>query len=166
MDLILGQSFRWKVLPPTNLFSIPPVPSNSSIYIGVLFKKLILLSQDDKNVYYLSVNNDCEKTEEQLRDYFQLSTNLSQLYQTWSDNDSIFEKLSTTYQGVRILRQDPVENLFSFICSANNHISRISNMVESLCTEWGESLACYEGKEYFAFPAIEKLAEEGTGSSK
>ena len=86
------------------------MPSDSSIFIGVLFKKLLLLSQDDDNVYYLSLNNsDCDKTEEQLKDYFQLSTNLSKLYQEWSTNDTIFEKLSTTYQGVRILRQDPVE---------------------------------------------------------
>ena len=161
MDLILGQSFRWKVLPPTNLFSIPPVPSNSSIYIGVLFKKLILLSQDDKNVYYLSVNNDCEKTEEQLKDYFQLSTNLSQLYQTWSDNDSIFEKLSNTYQGVRILRQDPVENLFSFICSANNNISRISGMVEKMCTTYGDLVCKLGEEEYFSFPPLEALSVPG-----
>ena len=38
------------------------------------------------------------------------------------------------------------------------HFFRISSMVENLCTEWGERLACFEGKEYFAFPAIERLA--------
>ena len=86
---------------------------------------------------------------------------LEVLYQTWAAADPLFAEVAEKYPGVRILRQDPVENVFSFICSANNHISRISSMVESLCTEWGESLACYEGKEYFAFPAIEKLAEEG-----
>lgn len=164
LDITLkcGQSFRWKVLPPQNLSSIPQVPSNSSIYIGVLFKKLILLSQDDNNVYYLSVNNsDCEKTEEQLRDYFQLSTNLSKLYQQWSENDSIFEKLSTTYQGVRILRQDPVENLFSFICSANNNISRISGMVEKMCTNYGDLVCKLGEEEYFSFPPLEALSVPG-----
>ena len=138
------------------------MPSNSSVYIGVLFKKLILLSQDDRNLYYLSVNNsECEKTEEQLRDYFQLTTNLSQLYREWSDNDSIFEKLSSTYQGVRILRQDPVENLFSFICSANNNISRISRMVEKMCTHYGD-LVCKLGDDgYFSFPPLEALSDPG-----
>ena len=86
---------------------------------------------------------------------------LAALYHTWAAADPLFAEVAEKYPGVRILRQDPVENVFSFICSANNHISRISSMVESLCTEWGESLACYEGKEYFAFPPIEKLAEEG-----
>ena len=138
------------------------MPSDSSIFIGVLFKKLLLLSQDDDNVYYLSLNNsDCDKTEEQLKDYFQLSTNLSKLYQEWSTNDTIFEKLSTTYQGVRILRQDPVENLFSFICSANNNISRISGMVEKMCANYGELVCKLGDEEYFSFPPLEALSAPG-----
>jgi N-glycosylase/DNA lyase len=39
-----------------------------------------------------------------------------------------------------MLRQDPWENLVSFICSSNNNISRISGMVQGLCTEWGTPL--------------------------
>lgn len=40
--------------------------------------------------------------------------------------------------GARMLRQDPVECLFSFICSSNNHISRIHGMVERLAAQYGE----------------------------
>lgn len=39
-----------------------------------------------------------------------------------------------------MLRQDPVECLFSFICSSNNHISRIHGMVERLCSAYGTEL--------------------------
>lgn len=39
--------------------------------------------------------------------------------------------------GARVLRQDPVECLFEFICSSNNHISRIHGMVERLCRDYG-----------------------------
>ncbi len=32
-----------------------------------------------------------------------------------------------------MLRQDPLTCLLSFICSSNNHVSRIHGMVQSLC---------------------------------
>lgn len=42
--------------------------------------------------------------------------------------------------GARVLRQDPVECLFEFLCSSNNHISRIHGMVERLCRDFGTPL--------------------------
>jgi hypothetical protein len=39
-----------------------------------------------------------------------------------------------------MLRQDPVECLFQFVCSSNNHISRIHGMVERLCSTYGSPL--------------------------
>ena len=42
--------------------------------------------------------------------------------------------------GARVLRQDPVECLFQFVCSSNNHISRIHGMVERLCSAYGTPL--------------------------
>ena len=39
-----------------------------------------------------------------------------------------------------MLRQDPVECLFQFVCSSNNHISRIHGMVERLCRAYGTPL--------------------------
>lgn len=52
--------------------------------------------------------------------------------------------------GLRVLRQDdPVEVLFSFLCSANNHVKRIERMVGCLA-EFGEG---------YAFPTLEVLAK-------
>ncbi|OBZ69320.1 N-glycosylase/DNA lyase [Grifola frondosa] len=39
-----------------------------------------------------------------------------------------------------MLRQDPFENLISFICSSNNNISRITKMVKSLCQHYSPPL--------------------------
>jgi 3-methyladenine DNA glycosylase/8-oxoguanine DNA glycosylase len=39
-----------------------------------------------------------------------------------------------------VLRQDPLECAFEFICSSNNHISRIHGMVETLCRTYGTRL--------------------------
>ena len=43
-------------------------------------------------------------------------------------------------QGCRMMRHDPVECLFHFICSSNNHISRIHGMVNHLCVAYGTKL--------------------------
>jgi len=42
--------------------------------------------------------------------------------------------------GVRLLRQDPWENLLSFLCSQNNHQRRIAGMVDALCHAYGERI--------------------------
>eukprot|EP00112_Aurelia_sp_Birch-Aquarium-sp1_P025719 Seg8715.1 transcript_id=Seg8715.1/GoldUCD/mRNA.D3Y31 product="N-glycosylase/DNA lyase" protein_id=Seg8715.1/GoldUCD/D3Y31 len=94
-----------------------------------------------------------------LKDYFQLNVDLESLYKQWSKNDQLFNKLSSNFGGLRMLRQDPVENLFSFICSQNNHISRISSMVEKLCVNYGNLIGTIEGKEFYSFPTISALSQ-------
>ena len=39
--------------------------------------------------------------------------------------------------GMRVLRQDPAECLFSFICSSNNNIGRIGGMLQNLRAMYG-----------------------------
>jgi N-glycosylase/DNA lyase len=46
-----------------------------------------------------------------LRDYFQLDVDLESLYAEWSNRDPMFKKLAPRFVGIRILRQDPWENL-------------------------------------------------------
>jgi len=156
LDITLkcGQSFRWKLLNPQSFSCETPV------YIGVLRHRLLLLSQDDSSIFYHCVNNPDEKViEEDLRDYFQLKVDLASLYSEWAKNDLIFEKISQDYPGVRMLRQDPLENVFSFICSANNNITRISGMVEKMCVEYGQFVGEFEEVKYFMFPELEQLSK-------
>lgn len=59
-----------------------------------------------------------------LKDYFRLDFDLGTYYKEWSKKDDLFKKACQQFYGIRMLNQEPVENLFSFICSQNNHISR------------------------------------------
>lgn len=64
-----------------------------------------------------------------LSDYFRLSVPLQQYYEKWITVDTYFEKCLNKNNVVRILKQDVIETLFSFICSSNNNIKRyIKNM--------------------------------------
>lgn len=72
-------------------------------------------------------NKEIEKNsifEELLKKYFRLDFNLSDYYTKWSEKDDSFRAACKQFYGIRMLAQEPVENLFSFICSQNNHISR------------------------------------------
>lgn len=70
-----------------------------------------------------------DDTEELLKKYFTLNLNLSALYKQWSAADANFKKKAPAFTGVRILSQDAWEALICFICSSNNNIARISQMV-------------------------------------
>lgn len=99
-----------------------------------------------------------------LKDYFQLDINLEDMYKKWSKADTNFEKVCRQFPGIRMLRQDPVECLFSFICSSNNHISRITSMVDKLAEHYGKKIDvtnCVDGVNFYAFPKVQTLAAEG-----
>lgn len=56
--------------------------------------------------------------------------------------------------GLRLLAQgNPVEVLFTFLCTSNNHIARITTMVNTL-TAYGEPI----GEGFRAFPTLERIA--------
>jgi len=158
--LSCGQSFRWK-----------QSSEDPQVWVGVLNKKLWLLQQSEcgsiqyqtlsilDNDYNLKISNDNFREDEIfLKSYFQFNINVSKLYEQWSKNDLFFKDLKTPFYGIRILRQDPTENLFSFICSQNNNIVRITQLVEKLCENYGEHIATFEDKKYYSFPTISALA--------
>ena len=180
LDIVLkcGQSFRWTT----------PFKDRPNEYAGVLNSRLWVLKQEPEHILYkiiekkhiiktetkydLTLSDDEIDTEDEkfLRNYFQLDVDLEHLYSSWKKVDPVFDNIAKDFIGVRILRQDPVENIFSFICSSNNNIQRISGMVENLCTRYGEEVAEIKTSEtsestskiYYSFPTIDRLCEKPT----
>ena len=70
-----------------------------------------------------------DDTESLIRHYLNLGPDLTALYEHWSSVDLNFKKRAPKFTGVRILKQDAWEALVGFICSSNNNIIRISQMV-------------------------------------
>ncbi|KAI8599858.1 N-glycosylase/DNA lyase [Dissophora ornata] len=109
-----------------------------------------------------------EEDRDFLRDYFQLHVPLTDFYAKWSKSDANFRAKAPLFPGVRILRQDPVENLICFICSSNNNIGRISQMATKLCQEYGSPITIpaeepgESPRTFYGFPTMDALAQEGT----
>lgn len=85
--------------------------------------------------------------------YFDLKTDYSKIKQTLLNNHSFLKEIIEFGSGIRILKQDKLETIISFILSANNNISRIKNSMKYIRENAGENKG-----EYFAFPSLEKLS--------
>ena len=93
------------------------------------------------------VRAECD--EAAVRDFLNLDAlNLSRRAAIWAQEDRRYGQVAPYIYGARVLRQHPVECLFEFICSSNNHISRIGSMVEHLCTAYGTQLTVHKGEPH------------------
>jgi len=150
VTLKCGQSFRWKEI-------------GADEWIGVIRDSIVTLTQTDDTVLHQflpSKGADIEKLI--LEDYFQLKIILAPLYNEWGLPDHSLNKQFKSsgfgLKGVRLIRQDPLECLYSFICSSNNNIGRITKMVNSLCANYGTMIDEVNGDKYYSFPTIAQLS--------
>ncbi|XP_044067858.1 N-glycosylase/DNA lyase [Siniperca chuatsi] len=117
------------------------------------------LKKEEEEPVAVTLVQDTEEEEEMLRDYFQLNVKLGDLYKEWGAADPHFKHIADIFTGVRMLRQDPTECLFSLICTSNNNISRIQGMVERLCQALGAPLCQLDQTSYYNFPSLSALAD-------
>ncbi|CAG8950501.1 hypothetical protein HYFRA_00006998 [Hymenoscyphus fraxineus] len=160
-----GQSFRWRKL-------------ENEGWTCTLHGQILSLKQDESGLQYRSMRpnisssldqkvqvtnaviddqNELEETERLLKHYLNLEPNLSALYEQWSSVDPNFKKRAPRFTGIRILKQDAWEALIGFICSSNNNIVRISQMVHNLCLHYGPLIGHVNSQPFHDFPTPESL---------
>ena len=83
--------------------------------------------------------------------YFDFCTNYARIKSSLIANP-IMKDAVEFGSGIRILRNDPIEIIISFIISQNNNIPRIKGIIEKICERYGENKG-----DYFTFPSLEKL---------
>ncbi|XP_055375163.1 N-glycosylase/DNA lyase [Condylostylus longicornis] len=154
LTLLGGQSFRWKEI-------------KDSAFVGTFrgkIWKLKMLPECNKleyEVFYENKSGDCIAEKDfnnMISNYFRLNFDLEAYYKIWRKNHSHFNETSKQIKAVRVLDQEPFENIISFICSQNNNITRISLMVQTLCKLFGNRIGSYDKRDFFSFPTIEALA--------
>ncbi|KAL8834050.1 MAG: hypothetical protein Q9170_003942 [Blastenia crenularia] len=162
-----GQSFRWRKVEDT--------------WLCALYGRILSLRQDSTHLYYrasfpdynhelpippasspsstiISQSED-DDTEALVHHYLNLGPNLTTLYEQWSKADANFKKKAPKFAGIRILQQDAWEALVGFICSSNNNIIRISQMMEKLCIHYGPLVGYIDTKPYYDMPPASVLAD-------
>ena len=136
-------------------------------WVGPLGDRVISIRETPATTLYRVLHGKTDGVVEYLRDYFQLDTPLVPLYEQWGKCDVRLRRIAEVIPGVRILRQNPVECLFSFICSSNNNVPRITQLLASFRKTYGQHLvdlpcrsdgaAAITWRKVYSFPKLEAL---------
>lgn len=121
---------------------------------GIVGRDLVVFPDRDcdKEIEYYSVNGT------DLSDFLDLKTSYNDVNKTFQSFSPTVRSATEVSKGLRILRQDFHEALFSFIISQNNNIPRIKNNVATISARFGERI---EGSDHYAFPTPEALLDAG-----
>jgi 8-oxoguanine DNA-glycosylase Ogg len=126
-----GQAFSWARFGPEN--------SDREIFKGVCHGQYFELRYADQ-----STTKEIEwrgtGTAETLADYLSMHIDYAAHFEPIAKSDPIFADRYYRNQGLRVMRQDPWECLIAFICSQNNNVKRIGQMVRNLCKAYGPLL--------------------------
>ncbi|MDO8683922.1 MAG: DNA glycosylase [Armatimonadota bacterium] len=141
--LTSGQAFRWKKM-------------SDGWWRGVVSANILQIRQAEIGFEWETFPDSGNLG--LLRDYFRLDDDIAAVYSQLAATDPHVAYLIERFRGLRMLRQDPVETLLSFICSAANSIPRISKGIEEMSRLYGEYIGEVDGVRYHAFPTLEALA--------
>jgi N-glycosylase/DNA lyase len=143
--LVSGQTFRWR--KDDEGWWISPLGGNG-IVLRIIRRGETLLAEALGGPADVLVNI-----------YFHLDILLRELSAEWAIyGESHLSAAMLDAPGLRLVRQDPVECLFSFLCSSAAPIHRIRKSVEGMSRLLGKDLGVWHGVQLNAFPAIKDLA--------
>ena len=91
------------------------------------------------------------KNPKSMQKYLDLETDYAKIKEKLGEFELMKDAISYG-KGIRILKQNPLEMLISFIISANNNIPRIKGTIEKICEGYGE-----KHEDYYAFPDLKAL---------
>jgi len=138
-----GQCFRWN-------------EEQDGSYTGVFKNNVLNVKKEFGKITFKGLVEGNIK--EVLEDYFDLKRDYSEIKKNLSKIDENIN-LSVKYgEGIRLLSQDLIETILSFIISANNNIPRIKGIVEKISKKYGNEII-WDGKKYYAFPTLEQLKD-------
>ena len=154
--VICGQTFRWRKDREGWWACLLPLSDPKG---GHTTHQLVRLWQDDEKVYYETGPRPRDLA--LIHDYFRLDVDLPGLARDFGRDDPHIRPALQEFAGLRVIRQDPIECLFSFLCTSAAPLYRIRQTIAALCREYGDTYPGGEvaGLTHHAFPPVNRLAD-------
>jgi N-glycosylase/DNA lyase len=141
-SLASGQCFRWQ--------------RANGEWRGVIQDTIVRIVPNDDGFHWQTYPEPDQWRH--IADYFALDVALEPLFEQWIAGEPRIAETVERHSGLRILRQEPGEVFFSFICASNNTIQKIRRSVGQLAARCGRALGDLDGQAYYAFPNAGSIA--------
>ena len=141
-----GQCFRWN-------------RGEDGSYTGTAYGRIVRMVWDPAKQMLRICGTTPEDFHEIWRGYLDLDRDYGQIKSYLAERDPVIRDAIGFGSGIRILNQEKWETVLSFLISQNNNIPRIRKCIDSLAETMGRKIGTYDGRDYYALPSPEVLAE-------
>ena len=138
-----GQIFRYEKLEDDS-------------YIVILKDRVVKLKYIDNKLYIDS--NNMNNIENVIREYLDLDRDYISIIENIKECDDVLGKYLDKSIGLKMIKQDPIECIVSYIISQNNSVRNIKNSLDLISYNFGDKVMFLD-KEYYLFPSIDKLSK-------
>lgn len=128
-----GQVFLWE--------------KHKNSWYGIHGDQVIKFTQSDKCIEFSSFPEDksCDQK------IFRLDDDIKKIFKEIS-HDPLIYRLTKAYPGLRLIRQEPHQCLFTFVCASNTNIPMIRRMLYNMTRKFGKHTKV-DGMDFSTFPS-------------
>lgn len=158
-NITLNDNEKWNFLDTTEIIDLKETLFSGQIFnfhktdleefTGTIYFFVISFKQVNQKVLYKILHTKIN-SEELILFFIKKFFNLNLSYK------DILKDIDVT--GLRLITNSLIPTIFSFICSANNNVKRITKMVNYMYSK-GEFACSYKKIDFFYFPDISRLLD-------
>ena len=120
----------------------------------IISDRVINLKYDGTNLYVESNNED--NLEYVVCEYLDLYRDYDSIINAIKSMDSKLAKCLDDSIGLKMIKQNSLECIISYVISQNNSVRNIQNSLNLISEKYGKKVI-FRNKEYYLFPKLEKL---------
>ncbi len=148
-----GQTFCWNKVSGEPLYTDSGTTNKPEKYYTTVGGEIVILWQDGTDLHY-------EATGELNRDV----EGLLRLHESLDDvldvigKDDVIQEAIDEHRGIRLVQDEFVPCLISYLCSPQQQIPRVKELFDSIMGKYGQDVE-HNGQTYTQFPSLYELSD-------
>jgi len=127
---------------------------NDNSFTIILSDRVVNLKYEDNMLFVLSNNEN--NLENIIKEYLDLDRDYLSIIENIRKLDNKLSYCLDKSLGLKMIKQNNIECIISYIISQNNSVRNIQNSLNLISKKYGEKVI-FRNKEYYLFPNLEKL---------